>query len=30
MEAEIEEVVGPKGEHNPDRTAKRHGQSAGR
>ena len=25
MEAEVEEVVGPKGRHNPDRTAKRHG-----
>ncbi|MBV9415604.1 MAG: hypothetical protein JO363_11555 [Solirubrobacterales bacterium] len=25
MEAEVDEVVGPKGKHNPGRTAKRHG-----
>ena len=25
MEREVDEVVGPKGKHNPDRTAKRHG-----
>ena len=25
MAAEVDEVVGPKGKHNPDRTAKRHG-----
>ena len=25
MEAEVDEVVGPKGKHNADRTAKRHG-----
>src|SRR5436189_3218675 len=29
MEAEIEEVVGPKGKRNPDRTAKRHGHERG-
>ena len=29
MEAEVEEVVGPKGRHNPDRTAKRHGHERG-
>jgi putative transposase len=29
MEEEVEEVVGPKGCHNPDRTAKRHGHEDG-
>ncbi|PZS24435.1 MAG: IS256 family transposase, partial [Pseudonocardiales bacterium] len=29
MEAEVEEVVGPKGKHDPDRTAKRHGHEEG-
>jgi putative transposase len=29
MESEITEVVGPKGEHDPDRTAKRHGHEDG-
>jgi putative transposase len=29
MEAEVEEIVGPKGKHNPDRTAKRHGHERG-
>jgi putative transposase len=29
MEAELDEVVGPKGKHNPDRTAKRHGHERG-
>jgi putative transposase len=29
MEAEVCEVVGPKGRHNPDRTAKRHGHERG-
>ena len=29
MEAEVAEVVGPKGRHNPDRTAKRHGHERG-
>jgi putative transposase len=29
MEAEVDEVVGPKGRHNPDRTAKRHGHERG-
>ena len=29
MEAEVEEVVGPKGRHNPARTAKRHGHERG-
>ena len=29
MAAEVEEVVGPKGRHNPDRTAKRHGHERG-
>ena len=29
MEAEVDEVVGPKGKHNPDRTAKRHGHEHG-
>ena len=29
MEAEVEEVVGPKGRHNRDRTAKRHGHERG-
>ena len=29
MEAEVEEVVGPKGRHNPDRIAKRHGHERG-
>jgi putative transposase len=30
MEREVDEVVGPKGSHDPDRTAKRHGHDAGR
>jgi len=29
MQLEVTEVVGPKGEHNPDRTAKRHGHEGG-
>jgi putative transposase len=29
MEVEVDEVVGPKGEHNPDRVAKRHGHERG-
>jgi transposase-like protein len=29
MEAEVTEVVGPKGKHNPGRTAKRHGHEDG-
>ena len=29
MEAEVAEVVGPKGKHDPDRTAKRHGHERG-
>src|SRR4029453_391977 len=29
MQLEVTEVVGPKGEHNPDRTAKRHGHEDG-
>ncbi len=29
MELEVTEVVGPKGKHDPDRTAKRHGQEDG-
>ena len=29
MEAEVSEVVGPKGRHNLDRTAKRHGHERG-
>src|SRR3954451_20899038 len=29
MELEVAEVVGPKGKHNPDRSAKRHGHEAG-
>ena len=29
MEAEVSEVVGPKGRHYPDRTAKRHGHERG-
>jgi transposase-like protein len=29
MEAEVDEVVGPRGKHNPDRTAKRHGHERG-
>jgi putative transposase len=29
MELEVTEVVGPKGNHNPDRTAKRHGHGNG-
>jgi len=29
MEAEVTEVVGPKGRHDPDRTAKRHGHEHG-
>jgi transposase-like protein len=29
MEAEVDEVVGPNGKHNPDRTAKRHGHERG-
>src|SRR6476659_992912 len=29
MQAEVTEVVGPKGEHNPDRLAKRHGHDDG-
>jgi len=29
MEAEVDEVVGPKGKHDPDRVAVRHGHEAG-
>jgi putative transposase len=29
LEAEVDEVVGPKGKHNPDRTAVRHGHEGG-
>ncbi len=29
MELEVDEVVGPKGKHNPDRAAKRHGHEDG-
>jgi putative transposase len=29
MEAELDEVVGPKGKHDPDRTAVRHGHDSG-
>ena len=29
MEEEVDDVVGPKGEHNPERTAVRHGHEAG-
>ena len=29
MEAEVDEVVGPKGKHNPARSAVRHGHDAG-
>jgi hypothetical protein len=29
MQLEVEEVVGPKGKHNPDRVAKRHGHEDG-
>ena len=29
MEAEVTEIVGPKGKHNPDRMAKRHGHERG-
>src|SRR3954449_2505399 len=29
MEAEVEEVVGPKGKHDPDRSAVRHGHDSG-
>ena len=29
MELEVDEVVGPKGKHNPERTAKRHGHEDG-
>ena len=29
MELEVDEVVGPKGKWNPDRTAKRHGHEDG-
>src|SRR5437588_12993651 len=29
MELEVTEVVGPKGEHNPERTSKRHGHERG-
>ena len=29
MEAEVDEIVGPKSKHNPDRTAKRHGHEHG-
>ena len=30
LEHEVEEVVGPKGKHDPDRTAVRHGHENGR
>src|SRR6478672_2332281 len=29
MEAEVDDVVGPKGKHNPERTAVRHGHESG-
>ena len=29
MEAEVDEVVGPKGKHDPDRAAVRHGHESG-
>jgi putative transposase len=29
LEAEVDEVVGPKGKHNPERTAVRHGHADG-
>ena len=29
MEREVDEVVGPKHKHDPDRTAKRHGHERG-
>jgi hypothetical protein len=29
MEAELDEVIGPRGKHNPDRTAVRHGHERG-
>ena len=29
MEEEVSEIVGPKGKHDPDRTAVRHGRQAG-
>ena len=29
MEEEVDEVVGPKGKHDPDRTAVRHGHEGG-
>ena len=29
LEREVDEVVGPKGKHDPDRTAKRHGHEDG-
>ena len=29
MEREVDGVVGPKGKHDPDRTAKRHGHEVG-
>jgi hypothetical protein len=29
MEAEVEEIVGPRGKWNPERTAKRHGHERG-
>ena len=29
MEAEVSEIAGPKGKHDPDRTAKRHGHEDG-
>ena len=29
MELEVDEVVGPKGKHDPDRSAKRHGHEDG-
>jgi hypothetical protein len=29
MEEEVDEVVGPKGKHDPERTAVRHGHEAG-
>jgi len=29
MELEVDEVVGPNGKHDPDRTAKRHGHEDG-
>lgn len=30
MEGEVTDVVGPKGKHDPDRTAKRHGPGTAR